>query len=107
LSAYFAGDQERIVGFLLKCFIVVALVYFAANKGEWDAFKAAAVFQLRTFGDDNGKKAKLDPLSELQRAASEKLMGAAREHCLAKPADCLALLKSAAGDAKKPDHKDR
>lgn len=95
------------MGFLLKCFIVVALVYFAANKGEWSALMGTVGSQLGALGDDNGKKGRPEPLSSLQRAATEKLAGAAREHCLAKPADCLALLKSAAGDVRRYDHRER
>ncbi|QGM44637.1 hypothetical protein [Methylocystis heyeri] len=94
------------MGFLLKCFIAIALVYFAVNKGELSALMASAVSPARAIGENGSKIGRQEPLSELQRAAAAKLMGAAREHCLAKPADCLALLKSAGAEVRKPEHKD-
>ncbi len=89
------------MGFLLKCVFFIALVYFAVNKDSFKALFASTHTETTASGGGRGAGAKLDSLASLQRAASAKLMGAAREHCLAKPGDCLALLKAANAESGK------
>jgi hypothetical protein len=89
--------------FLFKCLVVIALVYFAVNKDALSGVVASIGQERRAVGDNGAKR---EPLTELQRMAADKLVGAARDHCLATPADCLSLLKSAGLDARKTNHKD-
>lgn len=95
------------MGFLFKCLVVIALVYLAANRGDLSALVALFAPQERVANDAGGKSEKQERLTELQRMAATKLMGAAREHCLAKPTDCLALLKTVSASGGKSDHKER
>ncbi len=95
------------MGFLFKCLVVIALVYLAANRSELNALVDLVAPQERTANDAGDKSQKQGRLIELQHMAATKLMGAAREHCLAKPADCLALLKTVSASGGKPDHKER
>jgi len=92
--------------FIFKCLVVIALVYLAVNKDALSGVVASIGQERRTAGDNGAKSAKREPLSELQRMAAAKLMGAARDHCLATPADCLSLLKAANVEAQKTNHKD-
>jgi hypothetical protein len=93
------------VGFLLKCLFVIALVYFAVNKGSLGLSGAPAQQEVRTSAEHRAASAKTEPLTALQRAATAKLAGAAREHCLSSPGDCLAILKAVGAQAAKSDGK--
>ncbi len=89
------------MGFLLKCVFFIALVYFAVNRDSLKQLFVPTHIEAAATGERRGAGAKLDSLVSLQRAASAKLMGAARDHCLAKPEDCLALLKAASAETAK------
>ncbi len=96
------------MSFLLKSAIVIALVYFALHKeefiGAWTSTRA------KTEQAAGGRRAvgvTEDALTALQREAAAKLAGAAREHCLANPRDCLAMLKAVSAESPKRDGGDR
>jgi hypothetical protein len=101
------AKAERIVGFILKCVFVIALVYFAVNRDSLKELLAPTHMEATASGEHRGAGAKLDSLTSLQRAASAKLMGAAREHCCTRPDDCLALLKAATAETAKNEHRER
>lgn|GEM_PF-2678888 len=97
------------MGFLLKSVFVIALVYFALHRDEIVASFARARVGSETAagGERRAVGAKDDVLTALQRAAAAKLAGAAREHCLASPHDCLTLLKSAGAESSRRGAGDR
>jgi len=55
------------VGFLLKCLFVIALVYFAVNKGSLGLSGAPAQQEVRTSAEHRAASAKTEPLTALQR----------------------------------------
>lgn len=97
------------MGFLLKCAFVIALVYLALHKDEIVASLARArgASETAAGGERRSAGVKDEALTALQRAAAAKLVGAARDHCLANPHDCLALLKAAGADSSKHGAGDR
>jgi hypothetical protein len=82
--------------FICKCFMVFALfyVFWRADMTTQAPPPAKPTAAGRAARPPHPAAAE-DPLAQLQRAALEKLAGAAREKCLAQPRDCFALLKSA------------
>jgi len=100
---------ELVLGFLLKSAFVIALVYFALHKDEIVASLARARggSEMAADGERRAVGVKDDALTALQRAAAAKLAGAAREHCLANPHDCLTLLRAAGADSSKHGAGDR
>ncbi len=97
------------MGFLLKSAFVIALVYFALHKDEIVASLALARggSETATGGERRAVGVKDDALTALQRAAAARLAGAARDHWLASPHDCLTLLKAAGADSPKHGAGDR
>ncbi len=97
------------MGFLLKSALVIALVYFALHKDEIVASltRARGGSETATGGERRAVGVKDDALTALQRTAAARLAGAAREHCLANPHDCLTLLKTAGADSSKHGAVDR
>ncbi len=90
------------MSFLLKSAIVIALVYFALHKEE--IIGALTSTRAKTEQAAGGRRAvggAEDALTALQRAAAAKLAGAAREHCLANPRDCLSTLKAVSAESSK------
>lgn len=97
------------MGFLLKCAFVIALVYFALHKDEIVGSLAhgRGGSETASGGERRAVGAKDDALTALQRAAAAKLAGAAREHCLANPHDCLTLLKEVGAESSRHGAGDR
>jgi len=92
------------MSFLLKSAFVIALVYFALHKEE--IIGALTPARARTEQAAGGRRAvgvREDALTALQREAAAKLVGATREHCLANPRDCLAMLKAVNAESPKRD----
>ena len=84
------------MSFLLKSALVIALVYFLLHKDEFIAApKPPPNFgRSAARGEHASAGAGEDVMTALQRAAAAKLVGAARERCLASPRDCLSMLKA-------------
>lgn len=99
------------MSFLLKSALVIALVYFAVHRREvlTSLERARGASEMASGGDRRaaGAGARDDAPAALQRAAAARLADAAREHCLARPHDCLTLLKAVGAESVKHGGGDR
>lgn len=87
------------MSFLLRSALAIAAVYFLLHRNEFVGSPTPARGGATLASAERGAvNAREGAMSALQRAAAAKLVGAAREHCLTDPRDCLALMKAAGAE---------
>jgi hypothetical protein len=88
--------------FLIRCVVVLGIVFAAMPWGEQNGARPPAA-QHEAHSHAGGQKPhavqREEPPATLSHAAGEKLAAAARERCLAHPAECLSLVWSGAPSA--------
>ena len=81
--------------FLLKCFLVLAVVFLLASRDrppEAPAAAKARVEPARRAAPVAPREG--DAIEALKRAAAQKLADGVREQCLKRPEDCLSAAKT-------------
>ena len=81
--------------FLLKCLLILAVVFFMASRERQPEGQGAAKVKV-----DTARRApptaphEGDAIETLRKAAVQKLADGVRDQCLKRPEDCLSVVKS-------------
>lgn len=81
--------------FLLKCLLVLAVIFFLANRErqpEGQGVAKAKVETVRRVAPAAPHEG--DAIEALRKAAAQKLADGVREQCLKHPEDCLSVVKT-------------
>ncbi len=94
-----AGSAEAAgpgVWFLLKCLVVLAVVFFLASRDQPPDTQGAAKARVVEAAHKPATAAarEADAFDTLKKAAAQKLADGVKEQCLKRPEDCLAVAKS-------------
>jgi hypothetical protein len=85
----------RRVWFLLKCLVVLAVVFFLASRDQPPETQGAVKPKLETAHKPaTVAPREPDAFETLKKAAAQKLAYGVKEQCLKRPEDCLAVARS-------------
>jgi len=91
-SAEAAG---RGVWFLFKCLVVLAVVFFLANRDQPAETQGAAKVRVEAAHKPATAASRdADVFETLKKAAAQKLADGVKEQCLKRPEDCLSVARS-------------